>query len=362
VTAVHQFVPTLTPRDAVSAHYLAVQAALRGAGYRSDLFAWEAKHELRKRARPYKSYRGERRGEPAWLMYHSSVGSPVADFVLGRPEPLIVDYHNITPASFFMRWEPLVVGQLHLGRRQLASLAPRADLGLADSSFNAGELRDLGCRRTDVLPIMFDVRGLDRPADPALVERLHTERARGGSDWLFVGRIAPNKAQHDVVKAFVAYRRFHDPRARLHLVGGSSSHGYETALREYISALDLDDSVHMTGPVSDAELSAYYDTSDVLVVCSEHEGFCVPLLEAMFHDLPIVAYASSAIPETLGDAGLLLESKEPLVVAAAVDRVLSDADLRKQMIEAGRARLDAFDLSRSRATLLEAISTVVGTA
>ena len=133
-------------------------------------------------------------------------------------------------------------------------------------------------------------------------------------------------------------------------------------MREYISALDLDGAVDMTGAVSDAELSAYYDACDVLVVCSEHEGFCVPLLEAMFHDLPIVAYASSAIPETLGDAGLLLESKEPLVVAAAVGRVLADADLRKQMIEAGRARLDAFDLARSRAKLLDAVSTVVGTA
>ena len=137
MTAIHQFVPTLAPRDAVSIHYLAVQRALLDAGYRSEIYAYEAKEELRKQARPYREFTGGSEAEPTWIMYHSSVGSPVADFVAERPEPLIIDYHNITPASFFQAWEPSVVGVLNLGRRQLARLAPRATLGLADSTFNA---------------------------------------------------------------------------------------------------------------------------------------------------------------------------------------------------------------------------------
>jgi glycosyltransferase involved in cell wall biosynthesis len=360
VTAIHQFVPTLAPRDAVGTHYLSVQDALRDAGYRSDIYAFEAKDDLRRHARPYRDFTGGRSGEDTWILYHSSVGSPVGDFVLERSEPLLLDYHNITPASFFQAWEPSVVGVLQLGRRQLARLAPRAALGLADSSFNAQELRDLGAAATQVVPIMLDVATLDHVPDPAVNERIGKAKADGGTDWLFVGRIAPNKAQHDIVKAFAAYRRFHDPAARLHLVGGSSSHRYQTALQEFVAALGLQQSVDLTGPVSGAALSSYYEACDVFVVCSEHEGFLVPLLEAMHHRLPVVAFASSAIPETLGNAGLLLDTKDPVTVAAAVDRVVTDVPLRDAMVNAGIARLDEFDVARSRRKLLDALTPVVG--
>lgn len=360
MTAVHQFVPTLAPHDAVSTHYLAVQDALRAAGYRSEIYAHEVKPALRRRGRHYRAYRGPRAGEPTWLCYHSSVGSPVGDFVLARDEPLLLDYHNITPAELFLRWEPAVAGQLSLGRRQLARLAPRARLGLADSRFNATELSALGCERTAVVPIMLDVSTLDRDADAGTARRLDAVRERGGANWLFVGRIAPNKAQHDVVKAFHAYRRFFDPRAELHLVGGSSSHRYLAALHDFVGALGLAGCVHLTGPVPDAQLCAYYRHSDVLVVCSDHEGFCLPLIEAMHAGLPVVAYAAAAVPETLGDGGLLLDTKEPCTVAAAVARVLRDDRLREQLVAAGRRRLGAFDVGRSRERLLEAVGATVG--
>ena len=359
MTAIHQFVPTLAPRDAVSIHYLAVQRALLDAGYRSEIYAYEAKEELRKQARPYREFTGGSEAEPTWIMYHSSVGSPVADFVAERPEPLIIDYHNITPASFFQAWEPSVVGVLNLGRRQLARLAPRATLGLADSTFNAQELARLGTPTTHVVPIMLDIASLDRTPDPEVVARIEKARASGGSDWLFVGRIAPNKAQHDIVKAFAAYRRFHDPDARLHLVGGSTSHLYETTLHKFIEALDLAHAVDITGPVSAAALSAYYESCDVFVACSDHEGFLVPLLESMHHRLPVVAFASSAIPETLGDAGLLLDTKDPATVAAAVDRVLTDSTLRDAMLRAGVDRLEHFDVAHSRRKLLDALAPIV---
>jgi glycosyltransferase involved in cell wall biosynthesis len=329
---------------------------LRDAGYRSEIYALEAKDEFRKLAQPYRSF-GNRRspnGEETWLLYHSSVGSPVADFVAQRPEPLLVDYHNITPPSFFVRWEPVVAGALSLGRRQLARLAAQTQLGLADSAYNAGELTDFGYSPTAVVPILLDITALDRTSpDPALLERLRSARRRGGAAWLFVGRLAPNKAQHDVVKAFAAYRRFHDPQARLHLVGGSSSHSYLIALR---------DAVELAGPVSDEALRAYYEGTDVLVVCSEHEGFCVPLLEAMHRGLPIVAYASTAVPETVGDAALVLPTKRPSTVAAAVARVLDDERLRGRLVDAGTARLAEFSVERSREKLLDAVVPVVGPA
>jgi glycosyltransferase involved in cell wall biosynthesis len=294
-------------------------------------------------------------------MYHSSVGSPVADFVAARDEPLIVDYHNITPAPFFARWEPALAGALMKGRRQLASLEARADLGIADSAFNAQELTDLGYARTSVVPILLDIGALEAaPADPKTLARLSEAKGSGGVDWLFVGRLAPNKAQHDIVKAFAAYRRLYDSQARLHLVGASSSHQYEQSLLAFVNALDLGDSVDVTGGVSAGALTAYFDTADVYVVASEHEGFCVPLLEAMHHRIPIVAYAAAAVPETLGDAGLLLDAKDAYTIATAVHRVVSDDGLQAQLIAAGINRLRDFDITTSKKKLLDALEPVVG--
>jgi L-malate glycosyltransferase len=360
VTAVHQFVPTLAPRDAVGTHYLAVRAALRDAGLRSEIYALEAKEEFRRQARPFRSFKGARRGEPTWLLYHSSVGSPVGDFVAARPEPVIVDYHNITPAAHFARYEPHVAGLMTLGRSQLLKLARRASLGLADSAFNAHELDELGYPRTAVVPILLDVASLDVAPDPRAADRLRAAKAKGGADLLFVGRIAPNKAQHDLVKMLHAYHRVHDDRARLHLVGGSSSAGYLKALRDFVAALGLGDHVDVTGAVGAQELAAYWATADAFVVASEHEGFCVPLLEAMHHRVPVVAYGAAAVPETLGDGGVVLPTKAAAVFAEAVARVLHDTCLREQLVAAGSARLRDFDVERSRRKLLDAVVPLVG--
>jgi L-malate glycosyltransferase len=365
MTAIHQFVPTLAPRDAVGRHYLAIQETLRGAGYRSDIYSYEAKDEYKRLAHPFTSFTGSPanggRGEDTWLLYHSSVGSPVADFVAARDEPLIVDYHNITPAPFFSRWEPALAGALMKGRRQLATLEVRAELGLADSAFNAQELTDLGYEHTSVVPILLDIADLDsEPPDPKTLARLSDPKARGGCDWLFVGRLAPNKAQHDIVKAFAAYRRLYDDQARLHLVGASSSHQYELALTAFVDALGLGDAVEITGGVSAGALTAYFETADVYVVASEHEGFCVPLLEAMHHRVPIVAYSAAAVPETLGDAGLLLDAKDAYTIATAVNRVVTDRALQSQLVDAGIVRLREFDIAKSRRKLLDALEPVVG--
>jgi glycosyltransferase involved in cell wall biosynthesis len=354
MTAVHQFVPTLAPRDAAGEHYIEVQAALRDAGYRSEIYAFEAKHEYARRAHDFRSFDGGVPGEATWLLYQSSVGSPVADFVNERDEPLLVDYHNITPASYFAKWEPVVAGALAKGRRQLADLEPRASLGIAHSTFSAEELISLDYSPTAVVPVLLDIEALERADPDPAVPRLDA------TTWLFVGRIAPNKAQHDIIKAFAAYRRCFDPTPRLRLVGGSSSHSYQSSLIDFIDALGLSDAIELTGPVSTAALMAYYDTSDVLVVCSDHEGFLVPLLEAMYHRLPIVAYAAAAVPETLGDAGLTLAVKDAPTMAEAVHRVMTNSELRSQLVAAGERRLHDFSLEASRDKLYDALTPIVG--
>ncbi|MGE0879765.1 MAG: glycosyltransferase family 4 protein [Acidimicrobiia bacterium] len=359
--AIHQFLPSFAGRDAIGRHTLEAQRILREAGFDSDIYCGEALREVAKQAKRYQKFEGGPAGH-TWLLYQLSTGSPVADFCVARPEPLIVDYHNITPAEFFEPWEPHVAVELIEGRHQLADLAGDTSFAMADSSFNESELIDLGYRPTAVAPILLDLSDFDQPPDQAALDRLRAERDRrgGGAEWLFVGRIAPNKCQHDVLKAFAAYVRLFDPRARLHLVGGSSSHRYETAMREFVEDAGIGANVNFASSVSHGALLAYYAHADVFVCLSEHEGFCVPLLEALHHGVPIVAFESSAVPETLGGAGLCLKDKSPIGVAEAVRRVVTDDALRAVMVEAGRAQLQHFSLERTSKQFLDAVESFVG--
>jgi glycosyltransferase involved in cell wall biosynthesis len=168
--------------------------------------------------------------------------------------------------------------------------------------------------------------------------------------------VAPHKAQHDLVKAFAAYRRVYDPLARLHIIGGSSSHAYWTALERFVAAAGLGDAVDLAGSISPGALAAQYRVADAFVCLSDHEGFCVPLLEAMHHEVPVVAYRAAAVPETVAGAGLVLDDKAPVTVATAVHRVVTDARLREGLVAAGRARVADFSLDRSRARLVDAVT------
>jgi len=356
VTAIHQFLPRLAPRDAIGGHTLRIQEALVARGVTSDIYVAEADPEMKGRAHHYLDFAGPRHGEPTWLLYHASIGGALGEAVLHRREPVIVDYHNVTPPEYFEAWQPEVSVLLAAGRRQLAALAGRSVLGVADSGFNVGDLREVGFGRTGVVPVLLDLEGLVGECDVGLSERL--SGAAGGC-WLFVGRLAPNKAQHDLVKALAVYRRVYDPDARLVLVGAGSSAAYEVALRRFVVELGLEGAVELAGSVSPGELGAYYRGADVFVCVSEHEGFCVPLLEAMAHGVPVVAFGAAAVPETLGDAGLVLDVKSPGVVAAAVSRVLGDAVLREGLVGAGRARLAEFSLERSRERLWEALNPLI---
>ncbi len=352
-----QFVADLAPRDAIGGHVLQIDDALRAHGFDTEIYAGHADKSLAHRALHYTRFEARRSPTRTFLLYHSSIGSPVADYVHERDEPLIVDYHNITPPEYFAAWEPHVASQLAAGRDQLVGLGSRVSLGLADSSFNAGELSACGFGAVAVVPILLDVDLLVRSGSVGV-------RWPGGDGarWLFVGRVAPNKAQHDVVKAFAFYRRVFDPAASLVLVGGASSGSYWAALQRFVIELGLGDAVRLAGSVPAEELEGLYRSADAFVCLSEHEGFCVPLLEAMAHDVPVVAFGAAAVPETLGEAGVLLDVKRPSVVAEAVARVLGDEAVRRGLVEAGRCRVQLFDLARSRRKLLDALTPLIDAA
>ena len=361
IPSVHQFVPNLEP-GAVGAHTRLVRDALRAAGHESEIFTAEihaacstwAAHDYRDYGRSYPARRDDR------LVYQMAIGSVVADYVLSRPQPLIVNHHNLTPLRYFHGWEPVAAHGVVWGRHQLRALGARAALGIADSQYNEAELVETGYRATKVVPLLLDPTELTRDPDPQLTKKLRAD-SDGASRWLFVGRLAPNKAQHDVVKAFAAYHRFHDPNARLDLVGGGRDGTYGRTLEDFVAALDLTHAVDLVGSASPEALAAYYAAADVFVSCSEHEGFCAPLIEAMNRDVPVVAFAAAAVPETAGNAALLLDAKTPDTVATAVRRVLTDDALREQMIRAGQARVRRFAPAVAGAEFVAAVANVEST-
>lgn len=360
ITTVHQILPSLHVADASGAHALHARDALRGAGYRSELFVEHVDPPLSGQARPIDDL--ERAVDPGrtGLLYQLAVGSAVVDRLLDRPEPLLVNYHNLTPASFFWQWAPAWLDAVESGRQQLHRLAGRTRHAIAVSEFNRRDLVAAGYRSTSVVAPFVDVRrpggngtsgpgpqvgsgpvpGRTAPAPPSATRR-------SGARWLFVGKLLPHKSAHHVVQALAAYRAAYDADATLELVGGHPVPAYVEAVRGLADALDLSDAVELPGSVALDDLQARYAGADVLVCLSRHEGFCFPLLEAMHHSLPVVALDAGAVADTLGGAGVVLREARPSAVATAVHRVLTDEPLRWRLSAAGAVRLATFSLERT---------------
>ena len=357
MTEVHQFLSTYAGRDAIGMHTRRLRALLREAGFVSDIYALDTHDDVRHDAHTAASFRDRvPTGRDAWILYHFSIGSSLLDTVRAFDVPIALDYHNITDAKFFWRWEPRAAATMLEGRRQLADIAPNVRFALADSRFNEQELIDLGCKHTAVAPILVDFADYDSTPDATVLARRRRARQTGGTDWLSVGRIAPNKCQHDIMLAFAAFRRIHDPSARLTLIGGQSAGEYWRALHRLTTDLEIADAVTFTDVVTHAELVACYRTADVYVCLSEHEGFNVPVIEAMHFDVPIVAFAAAAVPDTVGEGGLLLTDKDPVIVATAVERLRSDPSLRTRLVDAGRRRVEHFSIANTGPQMIESLT------
>jgi len=361
---VHQFTAVLAGRDAVGQHTLSVDDLLRDMGADTEIFAAHVHPEVRDRGRDFREH-GDG-PSPDLIIYQTSIGSPVGDYVMSRPEPLALNYHNMTPAEFFDPWEPSVAAELDHGRRQLARLARRADHAIAVSQFNADELLALGMAEesVSVSPVLFVPLwenagvGLVSDTSPTLgsdtsptfpsptLSVVGDSGAPSPVTILFVGRLSPNKCQQDLVGVLAGVCAL-GVDARLVLVGGVSSSGFVDAVRALAEGLGVLDRVVVAGSVSEAGLVSAYESADVFVSVSEHEGFCVPVVEALGFGVPVVAFGAAAVPETLAGAGLVLGEKSPGVVAEAVVRVLSDAGVREGLVARGRVRAGELGLAAS---------------
>lgn len=346
--AVHQVISDFAFGDAMGIITLQTQEMLRALGFDSEIYADVVDPRLRDRCRPVAQMDRDV-GDGDAVIYQLGIGSPVAYRFARLRGPRIILYHNITPPAYFRDANPRVAARLVAAREQLAMLAPRVDLCAGVSRFNVEEMRLLGARRTAVIPPVADLRHLgprpSRPSQPPLL--------------LFVSRVAPNKRHDDLIRVLAALRATAQPQARLAVVGRfDDTEDYLDSLRRLADDLGVADAVEFTGRLDNHAVGDLYARAAVFVSASEHEGFSVPLLEAMAFDVPVVAYAAAAVPDTVDGAGLLLRNKDPLVWAAVVDRAITDSALRAGLVAAGRRRLQDFTPEAVRGSLAAALASV----
>lgn len=335
---IHQLLPNLAYGDAISNHAISIRDYLRSCGYKSDIFVKCVDPKVAHEAIVFKPLciNGQ-----AGLIYHHSIGSEITEYAIAHPGSKCLIYHNITPAEFFLPYRPEFAKLLEIGRIELKQLAQYFPISVGDSAYNAAELLESGFQKSGILPIIIDPKKWDSNADTSLMEQLQD----GKTNLLFVGRIAPNKRQEHLIEAFAHYLTM-DQEARLILAGwGDTNDPYYRQVLNTIERLNLTNYVLVSGQVNDAQLLAFYRTAHLFWSMSEHEGFGVPLVEAMWFDVPVLAYSSSAVPETLGEAGLMFNNKHDLVQVAALAKILAKDDLlRSKVIAMQRKRREYFTL------------------
>ena len=350
---IHQILVAAAPGDAVTNAAFEYQRLLRRV-CRSEIYAAHRHPALVDDVRALREFAPAASARNDVLVFHMSIGdAAVSRFVDERDERLVLVYHNVTPPEYFAPYDPAFAQLLHEGRVELAHLAGRADVAVGVSRYNAAELEALGYREVRAIPLVVDVDGFRSVApDPRLLE---TISALDGPTFLYVGQILPHKRPDLLLEAYHVLITKLVPEANLVLAGHARNPGYARAFRAQLAELSLP-GARFLASVTPAELTACFEGAAVFVTASEHEGVCVPLLEAMSFDLPVVARDFGAIAETMGGAGLLLPvDSNALLIAEALAELASSQALREDLAARGRRRLDDFNPDAARAAFLEVL-------
>ncbi|MEK6691261.1 MAG: glycosyltransferase family 4 protein [Nitrospirota bacterium] len=348
VKGVYQILPNMSYGDAITNHVLVIKDILKELGYNTGVFSMNQDPRLSGLAQSYKDYRSLS-SEDNILIYHFSIGSEITDFFKTLPDKKMIVYHNITPSHFFLGINRMAEEDCRKGREELKGLVTLVDVALGVSEFNRLGLEEAGFKITGVLPIVLNDSFYSRKPNRRLLKMFND----GKVNLLHVGRIAPNKKIEDVIRVFYFYNHKINPASRLLIVGSDvNMENYAFGLKELSDGFGLGE-VYFIGAASIEELNACYRVAHLYICMSEHEGFCVPLLEAMYFGIPIIAYNSSGIPYTLGDAGMLVNEKNFEEIAEMVDILVRDAEIREKVIEGQRKRLEDFSRERLRESLKE---------
>ncbi len=352
--AVHQVLATLGYGDAIGHEVLGIQRVLRASGYESEIFVETADRTLEPQTRDYRELIDASHPDNL-VLHHFSIGSKASRTAFALPDRMALIYHNITPPEYFAGIHRTLARQCFRGRREIRAYIDRCDLAMGDSEFNRHDLESLGFSRTAVLPVVPGFEHLEHAPNDFVA-------AQYDDDWtniLFVGRVISNKKIEDVIRFFHAYHTVFNPRSRLLIVGAFSMfERYLAALFHLIEDLRLSH-VHFSGHVSDEELVAYYDIADLFLCASEHEGFCVPIVEAFYTEVPVLAYAATAVPATMDGAGVLYDVKDPILVAGLMDAIVSSGDLQDAIVDGQTAALRRLQAKDFAGTLLGLVDRIL---
>ena len=352
-----QLMPTISFGDAVGNDARAIKAILEERGYETQIYAENIDGRLPEGTASPVTEMPEL-CEDDVILYHGSTGTELNYRLPEYAGRKVMIYHNITPPAFFEPYSPGAAQLTSDGLNGIRYLADKLDYCIADSDFNKRDLLQMGYTcPIDVCPVLIPFSDYERTPNKDVISRYHGDSM---TNLLFVGRVAPNKKQEDVIAAFYYYRKYYNANSRLFLVGSwGGMEKYYQRLCAYIEMLGLTDSVVFPGHIKFDELLAYYTLADAFICMSEHEGFCVPLVEAMYFNVPIIAFKCAAIPDTMGNQGLLLDNKEPAYVAAIIDRVLTDATLKQSILRIQEERLNAFSYDCIKKSIEELLDNVI---
>jgi L-malate glycosyltransferase len=334
---VEQFLPNLHYGDAVGNSTLALHRFLLARGVESRIIAMDCDAGVRDQAVLFSDYRLD---PGALKILHFAIPSPLSDFFLELKGKKAMIYHNITPSYFFAGYSDILVRITAAGREQLKTLNRCFDLSIGDSTYNADELRELGFANVRVFPLLVNLEDYGVEHSRAFEELLKNER----KNILFTGRVSPNKKIEDLIKVVFFYKKYISPAVRLIILGNTNSlPKYHLAVQDLASRFYLtSEDVFFTGHLPMDEFLAVYKRADVFLSMSEHEGFCLPLLESCYFQVPVVAFDAAAVAETLDGAGILFRDKDSARVAALVEQVLEGEPLRRRLRTLSAERIDRY--------------------
>jgi glycosyltransferase involved in cell wall biosynthesis len=349
---VNQWVPAAHKGDAIGDSARRMRGLLRHMGHTSEIYALTIDDELKGDVRPFAdpaSTKGD------LTMFHFALPSPMTEAFARLTGGRLLQYHNVTPASYFAPYDPALFRLASIARQELATLVGRVDLALGVSDYNRRELEALGFEPTGVLPLAVDLSRITRSVQRPALDRILDDDF---VNFLFVGRIAPNKKIEDHIRLAEHYKRYVDAYYRFIFVGKYDAvPRYFATIRALMTEYRLlNERFVFTGPVPDEDLAVYYRHAAVYISLSEHEGFCAPLLEAMAADVPVLAYSAAAVPETLGGAGVQFAPKDMELAAELLGSLAFDDDLRRSVIAGQRRRLTDFSDQRIERDLAAIVS------
>jgi len=355
--SIHQVLAGFAQGDAISHEALEIQSLCRELGFSSDIYApaESIAPDTAGACHPLSDYR---QSATDVVIGHYSIASAATETFLGSPARKIAIYHNITPPEYFAPFDSGIAAQLTQARQGLHDLIRRTDAVWADSAFNAAELQSLGAPHVKVFPLLFQPGDLRLAPDPAVLAKFAVPM----KNILFVGRIAPNKCIEELITAFAWFHRNIEPQSRLLIVGSErSAPTYYAMLKMYAAELDLS-TVFFERFASPAGLAAYYQVADCFATTSRHEGYCLPLVEAMHRGVPVIARRTGGTPEAMGNGGILIDDFKPQELAELFGLLCHDSALRQTVLVSQQKRMEEIRNRPVKDEFLNLLSAVIPTA